>query len=102
MQEGEILTMRKFRTKKGIDVILLNPAEKGRKYAKELRDNRHLTNGNVVKKDDKGKVQKLNKTSRAYRAGYLASRKDCANAYKATHQVKNVKHAVTKATKVHM
>lgn len=94
--------MRKFRTKKGKDVILLNPVEKGRKYAKELKDNIHLTNDNVVKKNDKGKVQKLSKTSRAYRAGYLASRKDSANAYKATHQVKNAKRAVTKATKVHM
>lgn len=94
--------MRKFVAKNGKDVILLNPAEKGKKYAKELKDNIHLTNDYVVKKNDKGKAQKLSKTSRAYRAGYLASRKDSANAYKAIHQVRNAKQAVRKVTKVHM
>lgn len=101
--------MRKFVAKNGKDVILLNPAEKGKKYAKELKDNIHLTNDNVVKKNDKGKAQKLSKTSRAYRAGYLASRKDSANAYKSAEAkkieakaAKAAKKKVTKATKVHM
>lgn len=94
--------MRKVKRRNGKTVTLLNPAEKGNKYALELRCNVHCTNYGDVKLDKNGKVRKLSKTSRAYRAGYLSSRKDSANAYKATHQVKNAKRVVTKATKVHM
>ena len=101
--------MRKFVAKNGKDVILLNPAEKGKKYAKELKDNIHLTNDFAIKKDDHGKSIELTKSSRAYRAGYLASRKDSANAYKSAEAkkieakaAKAAKKKVTKATKVHM
>jgi len=91
--------MRKFRTKKGKDVILLNPAEKGNKYALELKANVHCTNEGDVKLDKYGHVKTLSKQSRAYRAGYLSSRKDSAGAYKLA---KAAKKKVRKATKVHM
>lgn len=75
--------MRKVKRRNGKSVTLLNPSEKGNKYAVELNCNVHCTNEGDVKLDKNGKVQKLSKTSRAYRAGYLASRKDSAGAYKA-------------------
>ena len=95
--------MRKFRTKKGKDVILLNPSEKGNKYALELKANVHCTNEGDVKLDERGHVKTLSKQSRAYRAGYLASRKDSANAYKSAEaKAKAAKKKVAKAAKVHM
>ena len=101
--------MRKFVSKNGKDVILLNPSEKGKKYAKELKDNIHLTNDFAGKKDEHGKSIELTKPSRAYRAGYLASRKDSANAYKSAEvkkieakAAKAAKKKVAKAVKVHM
>lgn len=101
--------MRKVVNRKGKTVTLLNPAEKGKKYAKELKDNIHLTNDFAIKKDEHGKSIALDKPSRAYRAGYLASRKDSANAYKSAEakkieakEAKAAKKKVTKATKVHM
>lgn len=104
------MTMRKIVAKNGKDVILLNPAEKGKKYAKELKDNIHLTNDFAIKKDEHGNSIELNKPSRAYRAGYLASRKDSARAYKSLEAkkieakaAKETKKKVSKATtKVHM
>lgn len=98
--------MRKVKRRNGKTVTLLNPAEKGNKYALELRCNVHCTNYGDVKLDKNGKVRKLSKTSRAYRAGYLASRKDSAGAYKSAEakkiEAKAAKKKVTKATKVHM
>lgn len=63
-------------------IILLNPAEKSEKFAKELRNDKKFTNSGAVKKDKNGKVIKLNKKERAYRGGYLDARKDNAKAYK--------------------
>lgn len=101
--------MRKVVNRQGKTVTLLNPAEKGNKYAVELKCNVHCTNDGDVKLDKNGKVQKLSKTSRAYRAGYLSSRKDSANAYKSAEakkveakKAKEVKKKVAKAVKVHM
>lgn len=98
--------MRKVKRRNGKTVTLLNPAEKGNKYALELRCNVHCTNYGDVKLDKNGKVRKLSKTSRAYRAGYLSSRKDSANAYKSAEakakEAKAAKKKVAKAAKVHM
>lgn len=94
----EKLTMRKVKRRNGKSVTLLNPAEKGNKYALELKCNVHCTNEGDVKLDKRGHVKTLSKQSRAYRAGYLASRKDSANAYKSAV----TKQKVRKATKVHM
>ena len=82
MQKGK-LTMRKVKRRNGKTVTLLNPAEKGNKYALELKCNVHCTNDGDVKLDKRGHVRTLSRQSRAYRAGYLSSRKDSAGAYKA-------------------
>lgn len=79
---------RKVRTKKGNTITLLNPAEKGEKYAKELRTGKKYTNDGAVKKDNKGKVIKLGKKERAYRGGYMDARKDNAKAYKSKRSKK--------------
>lgn len=98
--------MRKVVNRKGKTVTLLNPAEKGNKYALELKANVHCTNEGDVKLDKYGHVRTLSRQSRAYRAGYLSSRKDSANAYKSAEAkakaAKAAKKKVTKATKVHM
>ena len=62
----------------GEQALLLNPNGKGKKYAKELKDGCRYTNDMKTKK-----ANGLTKTQRAYRNGYLASRKDSANAYNA-------------------
>lgn len=93
------MTMRKVKRRNGKTVTLLNPAEKGNKYALELKANVHCTNEGDVKLDKYGHVKTLSKQSRAYRSGYLSSRKDSAGAYKLA---KAAKKKVRKATKVHM
>lgn len=61
----------KVTRKDGSTVTLLNPAEKGQLYARELKDNYNPRTGN-----------ELTKTQRSYRSGYLDARKDNAKAYK--------------------
>lgn len=61
--------------------VLLNPAGKGAKFAKELRDSKHYTNEGETKKDKKGKIKRLSDTQRAYRSGYLKARSDSAKAF---------------------
>lgn len=80
---------RIIRTKNGGSITLLNPAEKGKKYAEELRTGKKYTNAGVVKKNKNGKVIKLGKKERAYRCGYLDSRQDNAKAYKSKCSTKN-------------
>ena len=82
---------RKVRTKNGNTITLLNPAEKGEKYAKELRTGKKYTNDGEVKKDENGKVIKLGKKERAYRGGYLDGRQDNAKAYKSKRSRRNKK-----------
>ncbi len=70
---------------------LLTPAGKGAKYAKELREDKQYTNdGMTVKKhlsgSKKGKVKHLTAEQKAYRAGYLDSRKDSAKAFKSKNK----------------
>ncbi len=71
-----------FNKRTGKYVTLLNPAEKGRKYAVEMKAGIHVTNDEKVKKR-KGKAIRLTDTQKAYRAGYLASRSDSAKCYNA-------------------
>ena len=67
----------------GKNVVLLNPAEKGEKFAKELKQNRKRTNAGSFKLDKNKQSIKLTKAERAYRAGYLDARSDGAKVYKA-------------------
>lgn len=79
----------RVRNRKGNEVILLNPAEKGDKFADELRNGVHLTNDKRVKFRKNGKPRKLNDTEKAYRSGYLAARKDSAKCYNAKNGKSN-------------
>ena len=63
--------------------VLLNPAQKGRKYATELKHGKALTNSLQRKRDKNGSQKRLTVKQKAYRAGYLDARKDSANCYNA-------------------
>ena len=65
----------KCKTKSGKTFTLLNPKEKGDKCAVELRSGRNIYTGEY-----------LSNTQKAYRSGYLASRKDSAKCYKANNR----------------
>lgn len=73
----------KVKNKDGKVVTLLNPSEKGHKYAKELKYGAKVTNEGKFKVDENRKAIKLTDTQASYRSGYLAAQKDSANAYKA-------------------
>lgn len=75
--------------KNGKQITLLNPAEKGRKAAAELKTGIKLTNDGVVKTDRYGNVQQLTDTEKSWRSGYLAARTDSANCYNAQHGLKS-------------
>lgn len=75
--------------KNGKKVTLLNPAEKGEKYADELRNGIRYTNDGRYKADKDGVILGLDKKQRAYRAGYLDARKDNAKAYRANKKKRN-------------
>ncbi len=78
----------KVKGKNGKEVVLLNPSEKGGKFAKELKQGVKRTNAGGFKLTKEGKGIKLTDTEKAYRSGYLDARKDSANAYKASKRRK--------------
>lgn len=57
-------------TKNGHKIVLLNPSEKSKRFARQMK------NG-VIKETGK----KLSPTDYAFRAGYLEARKDIAKAF---------------------
>ena len=57
-----------FKTKTGI--ILRNPAETGKRYARQLKNGKVAETGKTLSKEDK-----------AFRKGYLTARSDSAKAY---------------------
>ena len=59
-------------TKKGKKFTLLNPAEKGSKFAVELRTGRNVYTGEY-----------LTDTQKAHRSGYLQAQKDSARCFNA-------------------
>lgn len=65
--------------------VLLNPAEKSRKYTIEMRHKKALTNDGHRKMDKCGKQIKLTKEQLAYRAGYLTACSDSQKAFKSKH-----------------
>ena len=66
--------------------VLLNPQERGTKYALELKHKKALTNDGHRKIDSEtGKQKKLSEKQLAFRSGYLQARKDSAKAYKSKH-----------------
>lgn len=79
---------------RGQTVTLLNPSEKGAKYARELKQNVRRTNGGSFKLDKNNKAQHLTKEQRAFRAGYLTAQKDSSKCYNAKiNKKKNRKQA---------
>lgn len=72
------------KTKNGKTIVLRNPAEKGARYAKQLK---------AGKVEETGKT--LTPTDRSYRVGYLRARSDNANAYKSKHPRKYPKKKLT-------
>lgn len=72
---------KKVRTRKGKEVTLLNPAQKGAKFAHELKFGCKVTNDGNAKVGKDNDIVTLDKTERAYRSGYLDARKDSANCY---------------------
>ncbi len=67
--------------------VLLNPSEKGLKYAFELKHKRAVTNDFKRKIDPKtGLTKRLTKEQLAYRAGYLEHQKDSNRAFMSSHK----------------
>jgi len=77
--------MYQYKNKEGKTVTLLNPAEKGQLYARELKDNYNPKTG-----------YELTHTQRSYRSGYLDARKDNAKAYKHNKEKRAAKRAAKK------
>lgn len=73
------------KSKRGKDVTLLNPNEKGNKAYAELAYGVHMTNDGRVKTDKAGNATELTDTERAYRSGYLAAQKDSRKAFRANN-----------------
>ena len=67
--------------KKGQDVVLLNPSEKGTKYCLELTSKKHFYNNLTPKKDENGRDKLLSPEAKAYRKGYIQAQKDSAKVY---------------------
>lgn len=65
--------------------VLLNPAEKSRKYSIELKHKKALTNDGKRKMDKNGKQIKLTKEQLAFRAGFLTAMSDSQKAFKSNH-----------------
>lgn len=63
--------MFSFKTKKGKEVTIYDPSERGAMYANDLKNGTNI-NG-----------QELSKNQKAYRAGYLKAQNDNAKAYNA-------------------
>ena len=74
--------MQTITTKKGKTVTLLNPNEKARKFADELRNKSKQTNDGHSKFNKSGKPSYLTEKESAFRSGYLEARRDSAKLYK--------------------
>ena len=70
---------------------LLNPSERAKKFAHELKTGNRVTTLNNPKVDKNGEVMKLTDKQRAFRSGYLAAKQDAADAYNAKHNPKRLK-----------
>lgn len=77
-----------IQSKNGKKITLLNPSEKGKKFAKELKTGFKRTNSGKYKLDKKKKGIKLTDTEKAFRSGYLSAQKDNAKCYNAKKKKK--------------
>lgn len=69
------------KTKKGKQILLLNPSEKSKKYAQELKHGAKMTNSGELKEKN-GELLELTPVQVGFRIGYLKSRSDSAKAFK--------------------
>lgn len=80
LKNGKRVGTRVFFRNKSTDEyrtrVYLNPYGKAQKYALEIKDKRHYTNGGTPK-DNKP----WSKEAQAYRSGYLDARKDASAAW---------------------
>lgn len=60
----------RIKTKTGKKIVLLNPSEKAKRYARQMKHGKVMETG-----------KQLSRTDLAWRAGYLQARKDSANAF---------------------
>ena len=60
----------RIKTKTGKKIVLLNPSEKAKRYARQMKHGKVTETG-----------KQLSGIDLAWRAGYLQARKDSANAY---------------------
>ena len=68
-------------------IVLRNPAEKAKRYARQMK------NGCVTETG-----QKLSATDLAFRAGYLQARRDSANAFNSNKKKKRVVRTTKRKT----
>ena len=80
-----------IKTKTGKSVTLLNPSEKGKKFAKELKCGFKMTNDMSLKLNSNKKGIKLTDEERAFRSGYLTAQSDNAKCFNAKHGKKTTK-----------
>jgi len=71
----------KITNRNGKVVPLLNPSEKGSKFADELKNNIRYTNDCRYKADKNGNVLGLTPEQRVFRDGYLSAQKDSFKCY---------------------
>lgn len=71
------------RFKDGTSTVLLTPAGRGEKFAKELESGYATRRDGTIVKDEYGYPVDLTAEQRAYRGGYLDCQKDNAKAYNA-------------------
>jgi len=62
-------------------IKLLNPSEKSKKYANEIKDGVCIDNYGRRIKTKSGKDKRLSDLQRSYRLGYLQARKDSVKIY---------------------
>ena len=65
--------------------VLLNPAERTRKYCIEVKHKKALTNDGHRKMDKNGKQIKLTKNQLAFRSGWISAMSASQQAFKSKH-----------------
>ena len=77
-----------FKNRRGREICLLNPSEKSKKFAYELKNRVRVTNDGNLKVDSNGAAYQLSDVQAAFRSGYLTARKDSARCYKSKNRKK--------------
>lgn len=78
-----------IKSKSGKKIVLLNPAEKGKRYSRQIKSG---------KVNETGK--KLKKTDIAFRLGYLQARQDNADCFKSKKKTRRKSTAKTRKSGV--